>query len=104
MGLVLGLVAGVGLLLVWLAVSAPPREERTPRAGRTRQLLDRAGLAGTSSTGLVGLCAACGFVAFVAVELLSRTMTVAVAFALLGGLPAGRGRVRARPATPARAG
>jgi tight adherence protein B len=101
MGLVLGLVAGVGLLLVWLAVSAPPRQQRAPRPGRTRQLLDRAGLAGISSTGLLGLCGACAGVAFVAVELLSRTATVAVAFALLAGyLPvavvSGRARRRQR--------
>jgi tight adherence protein B len=101
MGLLLGLVAGVGLLLVWLAVSAPPGQERAPRPGRTRQLLDRAGLAGISATGLLGLCGACAGVAFVAVELLSRTATVAVAFALLAGyLPvavvSGRARRRQR--------
>ncbi len=101
MGLVLGLLAGVGLLLVWLAVSAPPRQQRAVRPGGTRQLLDRAGLAGTSSAGLLGLCVACAVVAFVAVELLSRTATVAVAFALLAGyLPvavvSGRARRRQR--------
>jgi tight adherence protein B len=101
MGLVVGLVAGVGLLLVWLAVSAPPRPERSERPGRVRQLLDRAGLAGTSSAGLLGLCLACAVVALVAVELLSRTFTVAVAFALLAGyLPvavvSGRARRRQR--------
>ena len=101
MGVVLGLVAGVGLLLVWLAVSAPPAPERAVRPGRTRQLLDRAGLAGTSSAGLLGVCAACAVVAFVAVELLSRTATVAGAFALLAGyLPvavvSGRARRRQR--------
>ncbi len=101
MGLVLGLLAGVGLLLVWLAVSAPPRQERAARPGRARQLLDRAGLAGTSSAGLLGLCAACAIVAFVAIELLSRTATVSGAFALLAGyLPvavvSGRARRRQR--------
>ena len=100
MGLVVGLGVGVGLLLVWLAVSSP-REPSPPRRGRFRELLDRAGLSGTSVGGLATVCAVCGVVAFVAVQLLSRTVTVALAFALLASyLPlavvAGRARRRQR--------
>ena len=53
MGVVIGLGVGVGLVLVWLGLTSPqperPAEERT---GRTRDLLDRAGLAGTSAAGV----------------------------------------------------
>jgi tight adherence protein B len=101
MGLAVGLGTGIGLLLVWLAVTSPPREPTAPRRGRVRELLDRAGLAGTSPGGLLLVCLASAAVAFVAVQLLSRTLTVAVAFALLSGyLPvavvAGRARRRQR--------
>ena len=100
MGLAVGLGVGVGLLLVWLAVSSP-REPGPPPRSRVRELLDRAGLAGTSVGGLATVCAVCGLVSFVAVQLLSRTATVALAFALLSAyLPvavvAGRARRRQR--------
>jgi tight adherence protein B len=66
-----------------------------------REVLDRAGLVGTSVGGLAAVCAACALVAFVAVQLLSRTTTVALAFAALAGyLPvavvSGRARRRQR--------
>jgi tight adherence protein B len=101
MGLAVGLGTGIGLLLVWLAVSAPPRDPAPRRRGRVRELLDRAGLAGTSTGGLLLVCLVSAVVAFAAVQLLSRTLTVALAFALLAGyLPvavvAGRARRRQR--------
>jgi tight adherence protein B len=101
MGLAVGLGVGVGLLLVWLAASSPPRQEASPRRGRIRELLDRGGLAGTSTGGLVLVCAVSAVVAFAAVQLLSRTVTVAAAFGLLAAyLPvavvAGRARRRQR--------
>lgn len=100
MGLAVGLGVGVGLLLVWLAVSSP-RQPPPPRRGRARELLDRAGLTGTSVRGLGAVCVACAVIAFVAVQVLSRTAPVALAFALLAGyLPvavvAGRARRRQR--------
>jgi tight adherence protein B len=100
-GLAVGLAAGVGLLLVWLSLSSPAAAPRTATPGRLRQLLDRAGLAGTSTAGLLTVVAVCGGVAFLAVQLLSRTPTVALAFGMLGGylplaLVAGRARRRQR--------
>lgn len=66
-----------------------------------RALLDRAGLANTSTTGVWMVCGFSALVAFVSVALISRTTTVAVAFALMAGyLPlaivAGRARRRLR--------
>jgi tight adherence protein B len=102
MGTVLGLATGIGLVLVWLSFVSPRevvRPETTP--GRTRVMLDGAGLPGTSVTGVWTVCAMTGAVAFLAIEVLSRTVTVALAFAALGSyLPmamlAGRARRRRR--------
>jgi tight adherence protein B len=102
MGTVLGLGVGAGLVLVWLALtSTGPAPLRVAQRGRTRDLLDRAGLPGTSVGGVWGVCAMTGFVAFLAVEVLSRTPTVAAAFGVLAAyLPmamlAGRARRRRR--------
>jgi tight adherence protein B len=100
MGAVLGLGLGVGLVLVWLSFTSP-RPVRSARAevGRTRELLDRAGLPGTTVAGVWAVCGCTGLVAFVAIEVVSRTATVAATFGLLAAyLPmatlAGRARRR----------
>jgi tight adherence protein B len=99
-GALLGLGVGVGLVLVWLSFGSPPREPLArSSAGRTRELLDRAGMPGTTVVGMWAVCAGCGVVALVAVQVLSRTTTVALVFAVLAGyLPmatlAGRARRR----------
>ncbi len=102
MGVALGLTTGVGLLLVWLALTGPPPKPR-PRvaSGRLRELLDRAGLAGTSASGVLVVCACTALVAFALVLVLSRVVPVALAFGLLAGyLPvaalSGRARRRQR--------
>jgi tight adherence protein B len=103
MGLAVGLLAGTGLLLVWLAVTSPaaPAATAATRRGRLRSMLDAAGLGSTSVGGLVLVAAVCGAVGFLAVQLLSRTVTVAAAFGLLGSylpfaLVSGRARRRRR--------
>jgi len=103
MGTVLGLGVGVGLLLVWLALTSPPREQGDPsgRPGRVRELLDRAGLSGTSVGGVWTVCLVSAVVVFVAIQVVSRTVTVSLAFgAMAGYLPlamlAGRARRRQR--------
>jgi tight adherence protein B len=101
MGLAVGLLAGAGLLLVWTALSVPRSTSRRPRRHRTRDLLDRAGLAGTSPAGLWVLCAVTAGICFVLIQTVSRTVPVAAAFGFLGGyLPiavvVGRGRRRQR--------
>jgi tight adherence protein B len=101
-GAAVGLTAGVGLLLVWLAVSSPRAEgAAAPRPGRLRELLDRAGLAGTSVSGVLTVCAVTALVAFVVVQAISQVVPVALVFgALAGYLPvaalAGRARRRQR--------
>ncbi len=99
MGAVVGLGVGVGLLLLWWGVSTPPRPRRARGPGRTRGLLDRAGLGSTSPASLWTVCTAVGLVVLVAVALLSRTPTVALVFAVLAGyapLAAVRGRAHKR--------
>lgn len=100
MGLALGLLGGTGLLLIWLGATSPAPPPPA-RPGRLRSLLDSAGLGSTSVGGLLAVTAASGVVAFLAVQLLSRTVTVAAAFGLLGAylpvaLVAGRSRRRRR--------
>lgn len=104
MGALLGMGVGIGLVLVWLAIVSPGPPQRTPQAartGRTRDLLDRAGLSGTGVAGVYSVCAAAGLLCFVAVQVVSHVVTVAAAFGLLGAyLPlatlAGRARRRQR--------
>jgi len=100
-GAVVGLGVGVGLVLIWLSLVSPRPVKRQARLGRTREALDRAGLTGTSVTGLWAVCAATATVVFVAVEVVSRTVSVSLAFGSLAGyLPVamvvGRGRRRQR--------
>ncbi len=100
MGVVVGAMAGVGLLLVWLAVSSPDAPRGRPeRRGRTRELLDRAGLAAVSVRTMGVVCAVAGVVVFLVVQAASRTTTVSVAFGVLAAylpLAAVSGRARRR--------
>jgi tight adherence protein B len=99
-GAVLGLGVGIGLVLVWLSFATPlPVRTASARVGRTRLLLDRAGMPGTTVVGVWGVCAVSGLVVFATISVLSRTTTVAAAFGLLAAyLPvatlAGRARRR----------
>src|SRR4051794_953196 len=98
MGAVLGLGIGVGMVLIASAFAVPRRAVRS-RDPVLRQLLGRAGLGETSPAGLVTVSVGCAVVAFVAVQVLSRTASVALAFAAIGGyLPFAvlRGRARRR--------
>lgn len=100
MGVVIGLGAGAGLLLIWSAFVTPPRRQRTP-ARRTRARLDRAGLVGVSTGSFVVLSVGCSLVVFLTVQLISRTPPVALTFAVMAGyLPfavvSGRARSRER--------
>ena len=101
MGLAVGLLAGTGLLLIWLALSSRGAEPRPERPSRTAELLARAGLEQATPTGLAVVCGMSAVVAFLAVQLLSGTPTVAAAFGVLAAylpvaLVAGRARRRQR--------
>ena len=86
MGALVGLGVGVGLLLIWSAFYLP-RTPRPPRPGGTRaeQLLARAGLGDVSVTSLGVLCVVLASVTFVVIQAVSRTVPVAVVFALMAG-------------------
>ncbi|MCW2842974.1 MAG: type secretion system protein [Nocardioides sp.] len=102
MGALVGLGVGIGLLLVWSAFMLPRAPRRTTRTdGRLTHLLARAGLGQVAATGFVVLCLTLGLVTALAVQVVSGTPPVAVAFGLMGGyLPvavvAGRARRRQR--------
>jgi tight adherence protein B len=106
MGALVGLGVGLGLMLVWSAFTLPlgplgPRTGERPGGRRITALLARAGLASVSPTGFVLLCLACGLVGGLAVQLVARTLPVALVFAVLGGylpvaLVVGRARRRQR--------
>lgn len=99
MGVLLGLGTGIGLLLVYWAIVSPLAPRRPRSTSRLESLLGRAGLAGTSPGGVVALCLGSGLVAGMLVQVVSRTMPVSLAFALLAGyLPIAvlNGRARRR--------
>ncbi|HET7385233.1 MAG TPA: type II secretion system F family protein [Nocardioidaceae bacterium] len=86
MGALIGLGTGTGLLLIWLCLTA----RRSPRPvarrpGRVRELLDQAGMSSTSVSGIRVVSLVAAVVAFLVVQVVSRTPTVAVAFAVIGG-------------------
>jgi tight adherence protein B len=98
MGAVLGLGVGVGLVLIASAFVLP-RPAPRDHPPLLQPLLARAGLAEVRPGGLVALSVVCGAVCFVAVQVLSRTAPVALAFGAIGGhLPFAvlRGRARRR--------
>lgn len=100
MGALIGLGVGIGLLLVWLAIASPRSPRRVPAGpGRLTRLLDRSGLSGTSPRGVIAVCFSVALVAGVAVQVISSTEPVAIAFAAIAGyLPVAvlRGRARRR--------
>jgi tight adherence protein B len=102
MGALVGLGVGIGLLLVWSAFFLPRAPRRTARSdGPLTRLLARAGLGQVSGTGFLILCVSLGFVTALAIQAVSGTAPVAVAFGLMGAyLPvavvSGRARRRQR--------
>jgi tight adherence protein B len=95
-----GLLAGTGLLLVFLALSGPPHVRSQARLGpRFTELLRGAGIQNVTPLGLTSLCLVAAVVAGTAVLGMSRTPPVALAFALIAGyapVAVVRSRVRRR--------
>lgn len=85
MGAVLGLGAGLGLLLIWSAWWTPREPARSRNTPYLRRLLDEAGWSEVKASGLLAVCGAAGLVALLAILVASRTLPVALAF---GGIAA----------------
>lgn len=82
MGAAVGLLLGVGLLLIWTAMTVP-RAAPGPRRSWLRERLDAAGLVTTRPSTVVAASVAAAVVVFVAVLLASRTAPVAAVFAAM---------------------
>jgi tight adherence protein B len=85
-GAVIGLLAGLGLLLIWSAVSRPRTPtERAPRRGRrTKERLAQAGLNGVRPAQLVLLQALGGVVGLAVVFVITNSLAVSTVFAGFG--------------------
>lgn len=105
MGVVVGFGVGVGLLLMWSALTAPSVPARD-RPSYLRASLDRAGMAAVQVRTLVVFSLCGSFVVTVSVQLLSSTLPVALTFGLMAAyLPFAllSGRMRRRQAELAEA-
>ncbi len=100
MGVVVGLTAGIGLLLIFRALTAEPRRNRRPPFGpRVTGLLQSAGIENVTPLGLGSLCVLTGVIVGTIVLVVSRTPPVALAFALMAAyapVALVRSRVRRR--------
>jgi tight adherence protein B len=100
MGVVVGLGAGVGLLLIWTSFTVP-RAPSSAGPSSLRLSLDRAGLMGVQVRTLVALSISVFLVVTLAVLLISSTVPVALAFGVMAGYAPFAvvvGRVRKRQA------
>lgn len=100
MGALIGLGFGAGLVLIWSAYLLP-RVPRADRSSRLQQLLARAGISSVSPSSFLVLCLTLGSVAAVAIQVVSGTLPVAIAFGTLAAyapvvIVAGRARRRQR--------
>jgi tight adherence protein B len=87
MGALIGLLAGVGLLLVWRSgPRAPQRARRTGWSTRRDELITQAGIESVSSAQLLGMQAIAAALAAVLVQVLTGTVAVAACFALFSFL------------------
>ena len=87
MGALLGAVLGLGALLVWQSVSAPPGPRRPRAAGRLRRRtegLRQAGIDGVTGGQLLALQVGAAVLALVVVLTVTRSVSVAVCFAVFG--------------------
>lgn len=83
MGAFVGLIAGIGLLLIWRSGSRAPQRE-TPGPGwatRRNELIRQAGIESVSSVQLLGLQAFAAVLAGLVVQLVTATVAVSACFA-----------------------
>lgn len=87
MGAIIGLLAGLGLLLVWSAFSRPTAPTAPARRGRrTKEQLAQAGLTGVNPTQLTLLQVLGGFVGLAVVFVVTHSLAVSSVFAVYGAL------------------
>lgn len=87
MGALLGLIAGLGLLLIWRSGPRAPRRTAPASAGwveRRRDMLRQAGVDGVGPAQLFGAQVLCSSVAFVAVLAITQTVSIAACFGGFG--------------------
>lgn len=83
MGALVGLCAGIGLLLIWQGFTAPARRPRTRRfAENTREQLAQAGLGNISPAQLIASQLLCALFVATATIVVTRSISVSVIFAL----------------------
>lgn len=103
MGAFVGLLLGIGILLIWRSGSrrTSRRDDRArPWASRLQEQLAQAGIEGVTPAQLVTLSFVLFVIAFVALLAISRTWSIALAFALFAGYaPVGLVRYRRRVRT-----
>jgi tight adherence protein B len=86
MGVLVGLGAGVGLLLIWSSFAVPRRPLRLRRGhSRVGELLARAGLRHVSASSFFALCGVCGGTAALTMQVVTSTPPVAVLFGVMAG-------------------
>ncbi|WP_375482359.1 type II secretion system F family protein [uncultured Jatrophihabitans sp.] len=86
MGALVGLIAGLGLLLIWRSGPRAP-QKRSPSTGwtaRRRELLRQAGIDGVGAGQLLAVQVLAALIAFVLVLAVTRTVAVAVCFGVFG--------------------
>jgi tight adherence protein B len=82
-GALVGLLAGIGLLLIWRGLSRRPLvAAKHPHAERLREMLAQAGLAGVAPAQLIGLQALVGVIVLVIAFVATRSVSVSVIFTL----------------------
>ncbi|MHB1612845.1 MAG: type II secretion system F family protein [Actinomycetes bacterium] len=103
MGLLVGLLAGFGLLLVWQSVGPGPRPRRRSALARpswrarTADMIAAAGVEAVTPMGLLAACSGAGVVSGLALLGLSGSLVLAAAFAMIATYtPVGILRQRAR--------
>jgi tight adherence protein B len=99
MGALVGLLFGLGALLVWRSFGppGPPRPRGVTWRDRITQMLVQAGIESVTPAGLIASCAGVGVVVLAAMLALSRSLPIALAFALIASwLPFGLVRFRQR--------
>ena len=84
MGALVGLVGGIGLLLIFSALTGTPKQKRLRAPSRRQQMLVEAGLPSVSSAHLALAQLGLGIIVGVLVLLTTRSVAIAALFAVFG--------------------